>query len=219
MTTVRSYTSLNRNEYAMSREDDFAQSASVRKVVEETQRSSHVVIVNGQRIIRVSPPHSVETDLYRLAINADEPFRTTFFTDDPDELQALASQSTRQAFVIGYADGKVIAKEPAGYGAWRKVNDALGGYSAQQRIYHGRVPEAVTVDKVSAHHLRDLPEPPLSTTTAPGPHDATEDRLPAFLRWINDEPQDDFEILPYVEGITEAAALGIGISRTAPGCE
>ena len=199
MNVTRTYTVLNRNEFAMSREDDFAQTAAVRSFVEGKILS--------------------ETELFRLGISPDEPFRTMSFTDDPEELAALASQSTRSSYWIAYADGRIIAKEPATHGAWGRVRDALNGYVATQRILHDREPEAPTMDKISARHLEDLPNVPFPAEgTTVG--FIADDKLPLQVRWFEGEQvEDDDEHMPYVEGVSEAAAMGYRSFRPAPTCD
>lgn len=199
MTTInRTYTVLNRNEYAMNREDDFAQHAAVRNFVEGKTLS--------------------ETELFRLGISPDEPYRTMTFTDDPEELAALASQSTKAYEWVGYADGRIIYREPASIGSWGRVKDALNGYVATQRIMFGREPEGVTMDRVSSRHLEDLPPVPLSSSCGDLLADPTADRLPREVRWIDGEDEDP-TFLPYVEGISEAAALGYRASIPHPTCD
>lgn len=196
---VRTFVTLNRNEFAMSREDDFAQSAAVRNFVEGRGAQS-------------------ETNLFRLGISPDEPFRTITFTDDPEELAALASQSTRTSYWVAYADGRIIAKEPATHGAWGRVKDALNGYVATQRILHGRTVECPTMDKVSASHMEDLapvPFPENGTTV----DFIANDKLPQQVRWFDGEVEEDADILPYVEGVSEAAAMGYHSFRPAPTCD
>lgn len=195
--SIRSYTALNRNEFSMSREDDFAQTAAVRNFVMGATLS--------------------ETELFRLGISPDEPFRTITFTDDPEELSALASQSTKAYYWVGYADGEIICKEPAQHGAWGRVKDALGGYVATQRIIHGREPENVTMDRVASHHFADL-------APVPFPEEMTtqdfiaNDRLPRDVQWFEGEEEDP-HMLPYVEGISEAAAMGYRAFTPAPTCD
>lgn len=216
---IRSITVLNRNEYAMSREDDFAQTASVRRFVETGA--------------------ATETEMFRMGINASEPFRTITFTDDPEELAALASQSTKAAYWVAYADGRIIAKQPTGHGAFKRVQDALNGYIATQRIIYGKDVEAATMDKVSAHHFDDTPPVPLSTPCGDLTADATQDRVPREVRWLYDVNEviiptedDDFvavpavwfdeadmDLLPYVEGVSEAAAMGYRAFTPAPTCD
>lgn len=201
MTTIaRTFTTLNRNEYAMGREDDFAQTAAVRNFCMGKQLS--------------------ETELFRLGISPDEPYRTITFTDDTDDLEALASQSTKSYFWVGYADGMVIAKEPASRGSYGRIRDALNGYVATQRIIHGHEPEGVTMDRVNAHHLSDLPDVPMSNPCGDLHADPTLDRLPRDVRWIDGEQEDDPTFLPYVEGVSEAAALGYRASiNSRPTCD
>lgn len=195
--TVRSFTTLNRNEFSMSREDDFAQTAAVRNFVLGAELS--------------------ETEMFRLGISPDEPFRTITFTDDPEELAALASQSTKQFLWIGYADGRVIHKEPATHGSWGRVRDALNGYVATQSIIHGREPEGVTMDRISSRHIEDL-------SPVPFPEDGTtqdfiaNDKLPQQVRWFEGE-EEEGNILPYVEGVSEAAAMGYRSFTPHPTCD
>lgn len=147
--------------------------------------------------------NAADTELFRLGINPAEPFQTWTPWDQlsEDEQAYRLSVSSRQHYWCAYADGKTLAKIPAdGLDGYRRARDILGSYIARQRIMHHREPEAACIEKVSAGYIRDLGDP-----------DRPDPRL--------DSEQDDPEILAYIEGITEAAMLGIGEKRPVKGCD
>lgn len=197
---------LNRNEYAMSREDDFAQTASVRRFID-------------------NPTEFSDIDRMRLAIDANEPFATWTPWDqlDPEEQDYRRSIASKQHVWVAYADGKVLTMEPAGPGAYTKVSDTLAGYVATQRLLHGREVEAPCMDRVSLAHVtkQTTPEParPLlrivgdEVEVEPAPYIAPgilADAMPG---------EETIDHLPYVENVTEGAIHTRGIVRQHEGAE